>query len=335
MKIYQSFLAVASRFARRIRAVTSSVLLKGRKMDLSKTELKILELISMEGFHKNLIQKEFKILTQKHGLNITPSNFYSSVPLVDDLETHYKKNINKQIYNHPSVFDEQFIKKYLSNLSQYQAEFTPPDNPIGTDGQYFSNNEMFSHSDAMAYYCFVRHLKPKTIVEIGSGYSTSVAREALIKNGTDNTIISNEPHPSKFLLAVSGVEIFKRKAQEISAKEIDESLDEGDILFIDSTHTVKEGSDVIHIISNILPYISKKIYVHFHDIFLPFVFPKYWVEEHRYWEEQYLLYAFLLDNPRAKVLFGSSYNAANFQQQMDQFTVSEVIHGGSLWFQYN
>jgi len=105
---------------------------------------------------------------------------------------------------------------------------------------------------------------------------------------------------------------------------------------IDSTHTVKEGSDVIHIICKLLPKINKKVYVHFHDIFLPFCFPEDWVVgESRYWEEQYLIYAFLLGNKNTKVLYGSALCAHYFPELMTNFTYSKFPGGGSIWFELN
>jgi hypothetical protein len=164
---------------------------------------------------------------------------------------------------------------------------------------------MFSHSDAMSYYCLIREVQPKSIIEIGSGFSSSIAKKAIEKGHLHTKVYSFEPYPTEFLIKLDGVELIDKKAQDISFEDINNIISDGDILFIDSTHTVKEGSDVIHIICNLLPKINKKIYVHFHDIFLPFCFPEDWVVgESRYWEEQYLVYAFLLGNKMQKYFMG-------------------------------
>ena len=278
---------------------------------------------------------EFLSVCQKNGLNITPANFYSPIPNIAEMQQHYVENNLKQIYNHPSVFNAEFIDEYFSNLNVYRNELLEPGTPECDEREKLATNGMFSHSDAMAYYCIVRHLQPQQIVEIGSGYSTLFASLASNKNETSSAITSYEPYPSDMLKAQRDITLIERKAQDITAEELNTTLSDGDILFIDSTHTVNEGSDVIHIITRLLPFIEKKVFVHFHDIFLPFVFPQHKVEKMQFWEEQYLLYAFLLNNPKAKVLFGSAYNSKNLSEKMSQFTISEMPGGGSLWFQYN
>ena len=193
----------------------------------------------------------------------------------------------------------------------------------------------FSHSDAMSYYAVLRYLKPKQVIEIGSGFSTLVAKESLDRNNNSGKILAIEPFPRDFLFDLEKVEVKQTIAQKIDPAWLDSKLDNGDVLFIDSTHTVKEGSDVIHIICSILPKLTKNIFVHFHDIFLPFSMPKEWVYGGRYWEEQYLLYAFLLENEHATVRYGSTVNHLLLGDEMSKFTVSDSVGGGSIWIELN
>ena len=159
-----------------------------------------------------------------------------------------------------------------------------------------------------------------------------VASEALKANGLGKSrIIANEPYPRDFLYSMENTEVRKVKAQTISADQLNSELEDGDILFIDSTHTVKEGSDVLHLICEVLPRIKKKLLVHFHDIWLPFSFPKNWVYDGLNWEEQYLLYAYLLNNGATEVIYGTNYLVKNLETEMTQFTVGQV-GGCSFWF---
>ena len=99
-------------------------------------------------------------------------------------------------------------------------------------------------------------------------------------------------------MGLNGVDLVTKPAQDLESDFFNVLLDDGDILFIDSTHTVKHDSDVLHIYLRILPEIQKSIAVHVHDIYLPKPLPMNLLRDHQiYWNEQYLLYSYLLSNP--------------------------------------
>ena len=187
----------------------------------------------------------------------------------------------------------------------------------------------------MSYYCFIRMVKPNIIVEIGSGFSTLVAIEAVKRNGF-GSISCIEPFPRPFLKENTFISLDERAAQDISSVELNDLLHDNDILFIDSTHTVKSGSDCLHIYLRLLPKITSDIYIHAHDVYLPYGLPRDWLLERQvFWTEQYLLMAFLLDNPKTTVLFGSAYNSAVNQEKARALMGGKWgIGGGSLWFKY-
>jgi hypothetical protein len=95
-------------------------------------------------------------------------------------------------------------------------------------------------------------------------------------------------------------------ATDIALEEF-AALDAGDVLFVDTTHTVKTGGDVNYLVLEALPALSPGVLVHFHDIFLPWEYPRLWLEKELYWAEQYLLQAFLAFNPRFEVLFAAHH----------------------------
>jgi len=121
---------------------------------------------------------------QDHNVNVVPGNFYSEIPLIDDIENSFEyRNLNEEVYNN-GLFSAKGISNFINEISYYADEFTPPlegdrENPKG----FFWKNPAFSFSDVMSYYCILRHFKPKKILEIGSGFSTLVANMALSKNG--------------------------------------------------------------------------------------------------------------------------------------------------------
>jgi hypothetical protein len=225
----------------------------------------------------------------------------------------------------------------LETLLPFAAEFDPPQEGNEADpAGFFWRNSMYSHADAMSYYCFVRALAPRSIVEVGSGFSTMVAAMARDRNGA-GTIHCIEPYPPKWLTRRRDITLHAVKAQEIRVEFMNDILADGDIVFIDSTHTVKAGSDCLHLYLRMLPRIRRDIHVHVHDVFLPWALPKSWLFDHQfYWTEQYLLLAFLTDNPKARVVYASHCNAQREPALMERLMLGRAASaGGSLWFRYD
>jgi hypothetical protein len=188
----------------------------------------------------------------------------------------------------------------------------------------------------MAYYCIIRHLKPMRVIEVGSGFSTLVALEALERNGV-GALTCIEPFPLPWLERLldrrCGTSLIKRRVQDISPEFFNRNLVCGDVLFIDSTHTVKAGSDCLHLYLRVLPQIEHHIMVHAHDIHLPFPLPQRDFDRHVYWTEQYLLYAYLLDNPKVRVVFGSVYTNRFLRDGLTKLmSAKRPAGGGSIWF---
>lgn len=282
--------------------------------------------------------KSERRLFEDAGIKIAPCNFYSNIPSINEIETSFEYASDTPPYSDCNIFgDPEKNRALLKILTQYSAEFIPlqdgnEDQPAG----YFWKNSQFSHADAMSYYAFLRYLKPNKVIEIGSGFSTLVAIEALHKNETGE-IVCIEPFPRAFLVQRDDIDLLQKPAQSISVEWLNNQLCDGDILFIDSTHTIKTGSDCLHIYLRLLPYIKRNIYVHVHDVFLPFGLPKEWLLDHQiYWTEQYLLLAFLLDNPKASFLFGSTYHKWANKDLLEDFMHGRAqAGGGSFWFKYD
>jgi hypothetical protein len=169
------------------------------------------------------------------------------------------------------LFNRDLLRTELAALMEYAAELAPPLEGDENHGQrFFWRNSQFSYSDAMSYYyCFIRRLKPRTVVEIGGGFSTLLTLEALRRNGRGK-VVCVEPFPRPFLMNNTEIELHQHTAQEISAAWLNNRLQDGDVVSIDSTHTVKTGSDCVHIYLRLLPRIERNVYVHAHDIFIPF-----------------------------------------------------------------
>jgi hypothetical protein len=275
---------------------------------------------------------------QKTGLNVIPTNYYSPIPSIDEITTAFEYQNTEIPFLNTMIFNETLMKQWLIDLVEYTHDFDPPfieNQELSNDKSFFWDNSEFTYSDAMAYYAMLRRLKPAKVVEIGSGFSTLVAVEALKKNGT-GTIVCIEPYPRNFLLTLSGIELFSMKIQDVTTQIMNDMLNDGNVLFIDSTHTVKAGSDCLYLYLKLIPGIKKNIYIHVHDIFLPFGMPQHWLfDSHIYWTEQYLLMAWMIDNPRVSLLFGSAYhNYFNRDLLLKLMRNRHQEGGSSVWLEY-
>ena len=158
----------------------------------------------------------------------------------------------------------------------------------------------------------MRQNRPQRVVEIGSGFTTLLAAQALARNAAEGaaaTLTAIEPYPPAFLREALPVpvELVAEPVQNVPLERFT-SLHAGDILFIDSSHVCKIGSDVQYEILEILPRLAPGVLVHLHDIFLPVEYPREWVMEwHRFWNEQYLLQAFLCGNRNFEVLWAGTW----------------------------
>ena len=259
-------------------------------------------------------------LWQSHGFHIKPLSFYSPIPDTKSLpdELWVKKSDCLGI-----DWNEDAQLQLLKDLSmQYKKEYSlfPEGEQVGQPRFYFGNVS-FESVDAEILYCMIRSFKPKRVVEIGSGYSTLLAAEALgknLKDGHPGKLTAIEPFPPSFLneeLAFP-VELISQPVQSVPL-ELFSSLAANDILIIDSSHVCKIGSDVQYEFLEILPHLMSGVIVHIHDIFLPAEYPKQWIKEyHRFWNEQYILQAFLSFNPAFKVLWAGSYMHLNHSSKL-------------------
>ena len=203
--------------------------------------------------------------------------------------------------------------------------------------RYYYKNGFYSYSDAILLYCMIRHLKPKKIIEVGSGFSSSVTLDTNEKfMGNAINCIFIEPYPARLESLLKNndsenVTIHKKRLQEVRI-EVFKGLGENDILFIDSTHVAKFNSDVNYVIHEILPVLAHGVHIHFHDVFFPFEYPQEWLLEGRAWNEQYILRAFLEYNNNFKIIMFNTYLENMFEEKIkNRFPLLYKNTGGSIW----
>jgi hypothetical protein len=259
------------------------------------------------------------------------------VPSVEEI-----KHDEKRIFDIPPELaaidlnvDEQL--QLLAIFAEYYKEL--PFQAGKTPGlRYFFDNTMYSYSDAICLYSMIRHLKPRVILEAGAGYSSCVTldtNELFFENRISCTFI--EPYPQNLLSLLKetdskNIEIIPSRLQDVSLSRFS-ALAPNDILFVDSTHVSKIGSDVNYLIFEILPVLQSGVYVHFHDIFYPFEYPKRWVAELGIaWNEAYLLRGFLQYNSAFRIAFFNTF-LEHFYEEIFRSSMPLCLKnkGGSLW----
>ena len=264
-------------------------------------------------------------ITDKWGYFIRQIHYYEPLP-------DFAKISNEQVrQRHISDCIDWKLEDQLDvvrRLSNYSAEIQS----IVDEAKFDFYNDSYLEVDATVYYSIIRDIKPEKIIEIGSGYSTQIASIAIAKNqedGKDGKIICIEPYPQPKLTDTNlQVEIITDRVETIDLSVFKE-LNGGDILFIDSTHTVKFGSDVCREILEILPALASGVWVHFHDIFFPYDYPPKWlIEERRAWNEQYMLEAFLAYNDRFEVILANHWLSVDYSEE-----VAKIWSGVLNWKQ--
>jgi len=233
----------------------------------------------------------------------------------------------------------------LALLSEFARDFGPEYNAFSPKAtpcpwEYYTANGAFESVDGEVLYCMIRRFKPKRIFEIGSGYSTYIAAQAVLANhrtyGESCDLIAFEPYPNEVLKrGFPGLaDLVQARIQDVPLSTFDK-LEQNDILFIDSSHVLAIGSDVQYEYLDILPRLRPGVLVHAHDIFLPAEYPRHWVlREHRFWTEQYVLQAFLSFNNAFRVLWAGNYMAlkhpAELKAAFSSFDKGSVTPG-SFW----
>ena len=200
----------------------------------------------------------------------------------------------------------------------------------------------FLSGDAEYLYSMIRHFKPRTFIEVGSGHSTLMAIKALEQNNSQDakhqcSHICIEPFENKWLEELP-IEIKREKVEDIELSYFDQ-LGEHDILFIDSSHMIRPQGDVLFEYLELLPLLKKGVVVHIHDIFMPRDYPDEWLNSGYFWNEQYLLEAFLTQNRDYRIIGATNYLRHNhFTQFSDKCPIlkDQVDDGitrepGSFW----
>jgi hypothetical protein len=214
-------------------------------------------------------------------LFVPPGHFYSPIASRDDAEQAVQR-----AYAAGAEFPSKIKINSEAMIALWRriAPLTlnmPFSDQVGGKFRYHFVNDMYSYGDAAVYFGMLHHFDPKRIVEIGSGYSSALAMDMRDILNRDISLTFIEPYPGRLNEMVrdndrATIEVIVDKVQNVPMDHF-EALQANDILFVDSSHVAKAGSDVCFEIFEILPRLRPGVVVHFHDCFWPFEYPKKWV----------------------------------------------------------
>jgi len=267
---------------------------------------------------------------------VPPGHYYSSIPDLIDVVKN-EDRIWRQRKELAGI--NLYTERQISLLSHFKIYYDEMPFPVEKDQafRFFYENPAYSYSDAIFLHCMIRHIRPRRIIEIGSGYSSCMTidtNDLFFKGTIDIDFI--EPYPELLNTLLFRGDTDRYRIHDIKLQEIPidffKRLKSNDILFVDSTHVSKVGSDVNYIIHEILPILQEGVYIHFHDVFYPFEYPKYWVLEGRVWTEQYLLRAFLEFNSSFEIVLFNTYLLEVAEEILRRdFPLIYKNPGGSIW----
>lgn len=309
---------------------------------MMKVAVRLLKMTEWYGDYWSLWRGHPFKYAENNGLHILPVHFYSPIPNSRDIPQDLWQKKNKL-----AGVDLSYEKslKLLGQLSdKYQVEYEKFSNPQATqEGSFRLPNGTFGCGDAELLYSMVRHIKPRKIIEIGAGLTTLITSLAIRQNQSEDhnytcKFISIDPYPPSYLQPPPSevTELLKTDLQTISLADII-SLEAGDLLFIDSSHVAKIGSDVVYEYLEILPSLRPGVFIHVHDIFLPKEYPSEWLhKEMIFWNEQYILQAFLSFNKEFEVIAPLYALYIQYPQMVEEYFPSCKRFGcrpSSFWMQ--
>ena len=208
--------------------------------------------------------------------------------------------------------------------------------------EFHFNNGMFGPGSADIYYQLIRKHKPKRLVEIGCGMSTLIAQKAIAANHQEDSAIQCahiciEPYEQPWLESLP-ITLIRQRVEDVGLEIFDE-LEGRDFLFIDSSHTIRPGGDVLFEYQELLPRLNDGVFVHIHDIFSPQDYPLSWFREGRIWQEQYLVEAFLCCNDSFRIVLALNWLYQNHHDALQAVCPSLGVQTksargpSSLWLQ--
>jgi hypothetical protein len=268
---------------------------------------------------------------------VPPGHFYSPIVDTAELRPNIARVFNRSAKPAEIDLNEAVQLAWVPRIRSVAEDLPFPDEKDDKYLYYFRNG-FYSYGDGSVLATMIRHLMPRKILEFGSGFSSCLmidVNRRYFAGAIDCTFV--DPYPETLLGLLGGdqgsLKIVRSRAQDVDLGLV-RALEPNDILFIDSTHVAKGGSDVNFHFFETLPALKAGVFIHFHDIFYPFEYPEPWFfDENRSWNEIYVLRAFLMHNSAYKIQFFNDFMARIHPELMATVPRFGLNSGGAIWLQ--
>lgn len=249
-------------------------------------------------------------------------HYYSPIPSGQDVLDHIRRqNSNPEAPRCPGVdLHKRLQFALLEKYATYYNDLPWGDKPRAGLRFHFGQ-EWFCYADAIFLYCHLRERVPQRVIEVGSGFSSAVmldTAERFLDHRPEMICIEPNPERLSMLLHENDMKhltVIPKPVQEVPLEAFSR-LETGDLLFVDSSHVLKAGSDLHFIFFHVLPSLKQGVVVHFHDVFFPFEYAPEWLRMGRFWNEAYSLRAFLSYNSKWSIRFFNSYVGIIFRDYL-------------------
>jgi hypothetical protein len=267
-----------------------------------------------------------------------PGHYYSAIP---EQQIGMEITRKSQLSNLPVTginLNEEGQLMLLDKLIPFMKESSFRNEEKTSQHRFFNKNGIYGYSDALILEAMIRYLRPSRIVEAGSGFTSALmldVNEKFFDSKINLEFI--EPYPTRLftLLTEQDKNQIVLRLQSLQSVDLTvfKSLGENDILFIDSTHVAKTGSDLLYLFFEILPVLQRGVYIHFHDIFNNFEYLPYHFEWKGFgWNENYFLRSFLMYNNQFEVILFSSLLDSKYKDHIkSKMQDYPFFTGGQFW----
>lgn len=289
--------------------------------------------------HDEINKLKSQLNAYRKNMMFPPGHYYSPIVSVPEIKKNehriWKQDIPNNIPGIDLNVDSQI--QLMDKLCDYYSEIPFKAEPKESL-RYYYKNDYYSYTDAILLYTILRHFKPKRIIEVGSGFSSAVmldTNEHFLEENIHLEFI--EPNPKRLYSIFNekdkeNIKVYENLVQFMPISKFKE-LQAGDLLFIDSSHVAKTGSDLNYILFDILPNLNPGVLIHFHDIFYPFEYPRAWVFSGRNWNENYILRAFLMNTSAYKIMLFADYLHTKHTDIFSKMPLAYRNTGGCLWLE--
>ncbi len=264
-------------------------------------------------------------------------HFYSPIPAKADVERAVARCKNAAPLMGIDLRENEQLA-LLNRLAIYYSDIDFPEKK-NDRFRFAFENPSYSWCDAIILFCMIREIRPQKIIEVGSGHTSGLildTNDRHFHGKISCTFV--EPHPELLLSLLrrdelDRIEVIATPLQDMDPNKF-EALGTGDILFIDSSHVVKAGSDGQALFFDVLPRLKRGVIVHFHDVFEQFEYPSDWLLEGRVWSEQYVLRAFLQFNTAFCIKLFTPHMISKYRTWFEQHMPNCFRNtGGHIWIE--